>query len=89
MEHDKGVRKTHDLLSLYTEVKSIQDWNLDEDLLEAISDIYIETRYPTNMAIKQDGMLPTIEEAKRYLDFALLVEETFNKLVPNPPRNRT
>ncbi|MDR2694304.1 MAG: HEPN domain-containing protein [Chitinispirillales bacterium] len=80
-EHDKEVRKTHDLLSLYSEAKNIQDWNLDEDMLKNISDIYIELRYPVNIAMKPDGLLPSIEEAQSYWEFARTVERVFRSLV--------
>jgi HEPN domain-containing protein len=80
-EHDKEVRKTHDLLSLYSEVKSVHDWNLDEDMLKTISDIYIELRYPVNIGIKPDGLLPSIEEAQSYWEFAQKVEDVFRSLI--------
>jgi HEPN domain-containing protein len=80
-EHDKKIRKIHDLLVLYLEVKDIYDWNLNEGLLEEISEIYTESRYPENIGIKPDGQLPTIEEAKNYLEFTKKVEAIFMELV--------
>jgi HEPN domain-containing protein len=76
-EHGKEIRKIHDLLKLYSQVKDIKDWNLDEDLLEGISKIYTETRYPDNIGIKPDGLLPSPEEAQRYLEFAKKIEALF------------
>ena len=81
VEHGKEVRKIHDLLSLYSEVKSIHDWNIDEDLLEVISKIYTESRYPGNIGMTPEGLLPTPEDARRYLEFALSVEAIFRELV--------
>jgi HEPN domain-containing protein len=80
-EHGKEIRKIHDLLKLYSQVKDIKDWNLDETLLRDISDIYVETRYPGNIGIKPDGVLPTPEDAKRYLEFATKIEAIFMELV--------
>lgn len=80
-EHDQATQKTHDLLKLYSEVKNIQDWGLDVDLFREISDIYVETRYPENISIKPDGLLPTTEDARRYLEFAQKVEDIFKELV--------
>jgi len=80
-EYDKEIRKIHDLLSLYSEVKSIHDWNIDEDLLEVISKIYTESRYPGNIGMTPEGLLPTPEDARRYLEFALSVEAIFRELV--------
>jgi len=81
VEHDREIRKTHDLLKLYADVKSIQDWNVDEDLLEVISKIYTESRYPANIGMTPEGLLPTPEEARRYLEFALSIEAVFMELV--------
>ena len=81
VEHGKEVRKIHDLLSLYSEVKSIHDWNIDEDLLEVISKIYTESRYPGNIGMTPEGLLPTPEDARRYLEFTLSVEAIFRELV--------
>ncbi|MDR2577704.1 MAG: HEPN domain-containing protein [Chitinispirillales bacterium] len=83
-QHDREIRKIHDLLKLYSEVKEIRDWGLDEDLLEDISKVYAESRYPGNIGIKPDGLLPTTEDAQRYLEFAQKVEAVFKVLVESP-----
>jgi len=81
VEHGKEPLKIHDLLKLYLEVKGIHDWNLDEGLLEKISVIYTETRYPRNICMTPDGRLPTMEEARIYWEFAKKVEAIFTELV--------
>jgi len=80
-ENDKQVRKIHDLVKLYSEIKNIKDWNIDEILLEDIGKIYTESRYPDDIGIKPDGLLPTQEEAQKYLDFAKKIENIFKDLV--------
>jgi HEPN domain-containing protein len=77
VEHGKEIRKIHDLVKLYSQVKGIKDWNLDETLLRDISTIYVETRYPGNIGIKPDGALPSTEDALRYLEFAKKIEAIF------------
>jgi HEPN domain-containing protein len=64
------IKKTHDLVDLYSEVKKIKDMSLDEEMLQDIKDLYTGTRYPSNIALFEEDSLPTIEEAKSYLDFA-------------------
>jgi len=63
-------KKTHDLIELYLKVKAIKDWDIDEIILESLNDLYIETRYPSNIGFFPDHSLPTIEDAMAYLDFA-------------------
>jgi len=79
-KHKRQIPKIHDLLKLYGEVKKIQDWNLDEEKLIVIKELYTESRYPGDELVKQDGTLPTTEEAKSYLEFAEKVESVFKSL---------
>ncbi|GBU24282.1 hypothetical protein R83H12_00910 [Fibrobacteria bacterium R8-3-H12] len=79
-KHNKQIPKIHDLLKLYGEVKKIQDWNLDEEKLIIIKELYTESRYPGDELVKQDGTLPTMEEAKSYLEFAEKIESIFKSL---------
>jgi HEPN domain-containing protein len=65
-----SIKKTHDLIDLYSEAKKIKNMNLDLDLLKDLRDLYVETRYPSNIGTFEDGSLPTAEDAKIYLDFA-------------------
>lgn len=61
--------KTHDLGKLYSKVKEIKNLNLDETFLDQLATLYIESRYPTDIALLPDGSLPTQEDAKIYLNF--------------------
>ncbi len=80
-EHGKRFKKIHDLLMLYSEVKSIKDWNLDKIMLRDISEIYTVTRYPGNIGMMPDGQLPSIEKARSYWEFAKKVKAIFTELV--------
>jgi len=63
-------QKTHDLGKLYSEIKKIKDWNIDEQQLVIIRDIYVESRYPSDIGLLSDGSIPTQEDAKIFLEFA-------------------
>jgi len=80
-EHGKSIQKIHDLLVLYSEVKSIHDWNLNEALLEDINKIYTVARYPGNIGMTPEGRIPTIEEVRNYWELAKKVEAVFTELV--------
>ncbi|MDR3002569.1 MAG: hypothetical protein LBU89_15090 [Fibromonadaceae bacterium] len=43
---------------------------VDENTLQVIKSLYIESRYPTDIALLDGEVLPSIEEAKSYLNFA-------------------
>ncbi|MCL2207309.1 MAG: HEPN domain-containing protein [Fibromonadales bacterium] len=68
------IQKTHDLAKLYDKIKEFKDLNLDEALLDILCDLYIESRYPTDIALLDGKILPSVENAKTYFDFAKSVE---------------
>ena len=80
-EHGKKFKKIHDLLVLYSEVKSIQDWNLDVIILSNLNDIYTVARYPGNVGMTPEGRLPSIEKARSYWELAKRVKAIFTELV--------
>ncbi|MCL2282064.1 MAG: HEPN domain-containing protein [Fibromonadales bacterium] len=69
-KHKIFIKKTHDLTDLYSEVTKIKDCDLDEGMLQDLKGLYVESRYPCNVGFLEEGSLPTLEEAKSYLDFA-------------------
>jgi len=50
--------------------KDIQIAELAVDNAELSGEVTFQSRYPSNIGLFQDGSLPTIEDAKSYLDFA-------------------
>nr|AGS54051.1 nucleotide-binding protein [uncultured bacterium contig00048] len=77
VENNKQIRKIHDLIRLYSEVKAIKDWSIDETILRRIDGIYTESRYPDDVGM----LMPTMEDAKSYLEFAKRIENIFRSLV--------
>jgi hypothetical protein len=66
--------KIHNLLALYGIIKEIIDLELDEDLLSTVNDIYLESRYPGEVGLLDDGSMPTIEQANKFFVFAKEIE---------------
>ncbi|MDR2732220.1 MAG: hypothetical protein LBB36_03275 [Fibromonadaceae bacterium] len=54
---------------LYSQAKEVKD----------LIDLYIESRYPTDVALLEGGLLPSIEKARAYLDFAKIVSNDILK----------
>lgn len=77
-EHNVAFPKIHDLLRLYSSVKEIKDWNIDEAMLEKVSDIYTESRYPSNIGLIK-GLLPSVEVAREIYEFMKKIENIFKK----------
>jgi HEPN domain-containing protein len=74
LENDKPLMKIHNLLTLYGIAKEIIDFGFDEDILATINDIYLESRYPGEIGLLDDGSMPTVEQANKSFVFAKEVE---------------
>ena len=74
LENGKPLAKIHNLLTLYGTIKEIKDLGLDEDLLAIINDIYLESRYPGEIGLLDNGLMPTIEQTDQFFSFAKEVE---------------
>jgi HEPN domain-containing protein len=77
-KHKISFQKTHDLLKLYLQVKEVKNLDINEELLQDLKNLYIESRYPADIALLKGGLLPSIEKAKTYLDFAKNVAKIVN-----------
>jgi HEPN domain-containing protein len=74
LEHDKPLLKIHNLLTLYGTIKETVDLELNEDLLSMVNDIYLESRYPGEIGLLDDGSMPTSEQVNQFFNFAKEVE---------------
>jgi HEPN domain-containing protein len=84
LENDKPLMKIHNLLALYGIIKEIIDFGFDEDLLATINDIYLESRYPGEIGLLDDGSMATVEQVNRFFVFAKKIETRIkNELTKN------
>ncbi|MGR3301643.1 MAG: HEPN domain-containing protein, partial [Candidatus Scalindua sp.] len=77
-EKGLSVPKVHDLSKLYGEVKKIKEFEFDEDVLDILSRVYIEARYPSELGLLPSGK-PTITESKKFYEFAKYVYTEIKK----------
>ncbi len=76
-ENGLSVPKVHDLVKLYGEVKKIKGVEFDEDILDILSRVYIDARYPSELGLLPGGK-PTIEETAKFYDYAKHVYSEIN-----------
>jgi HEPN domain-containing protein len=69
IEHDVRFQKTHDLESLYNEVKKIKEFDLSLSTMTEIYNRYSDTIYPGDL------YPPTEDEAREFYKFALQVQK--------------
>ena len=72
------------MLALYGIIKEIIDLDIDEDLLSIVNDIYLESRYPGEIGLLDNGSIPTIEQADQFFNFTKEIQTKIkNKLNEN------
>ena len=63
-EVQNKIPRTHDLIRLYGIINELGiDFEIDEDILSEINDVYIETRYPSDI-----GLLPSGNPTKEIIE---------------------
>lgn len=73
--HQQTPLKKHDLITLKEKAKEYIKID-EEDILEDLNTLYIESRYPGNLGLLPYGK-PTLDDAKRFCIFA---EQTFSHI---------
>lgn len=71
-EYQQPVPRSHDLVRLNQLVKEgvKKSVELDQDLLEELSTIYMDARYPSDLGLLPNGK-PSLSDARRYHEAAL------------------
>ena len=72
IEHDIRLRKTHDLLFLFTLLDSTLQPELTEDHLDFLNSVYIDSRYPSAIGLLPGGE-PWAEDAEKAVRYAKLI----------------
>jgi len=66
--HTHSTPKKHDVLLLKSMVENYITID-DEDILEDLNELYIDSRYPGDMGLLPNGK-PSLEDAKEFYEFA-------------------
>ena len=81
--HGKNIPKKHDIL-LINELVSEYISLTNEDTLDKINALYIDSRYPGDMGLLPNGK-PTLEDAKEFYEFATDIFNQVCKLLNIDP----
>ncbi len=72
------VPRTHDLEKLYGLIEEYGiKLEIDEDILDQVNDVYIETRYPSDLGLVPEG-IPKVETIKYFYD---LTESIYKQVI--------
>ncbi len=73
-EFELSFEKIHDLKKLFQIVKDYIKFDIDIEILQDINKLYTDGRYPGELGLLPNGK-PTINEAKRFYEFAKKIYE--------------
>ena len=70
-------KKQHDLIKLKNKM---DDFEIDEDTLDILNKLYIDSRYPGEIGLLPYGK-PTLKDAKEFFDFANIVYDKIESIL--------
>jgi len=71
---DKKIPKQHDLIKLKGLFEQKFNLDIDEDILDTLNLLYIESRYPGDLGLLPYGK-PTLDDAKEFYELAFYIYE--------------
>ncbi|MCL2793038.1 MAG: HEPN domain-containing protein [Spirochaetaceae bacterium] len=74
IEKNIPLIKTHDLIRLNNMIKEIKNLGIDEKKLIIINEVYIETRYPSELGLLPDG-LPATEQVEEFIKYTKEIKD--------------
>ena len=78
---ERKIPKIHDLEKLYGLVEEAGiEIDIDEDMLAQINDVYIDTRYPGDVGLIQEGK-PSIKKVKSFYELAKKIYQKVVKII--------
>jgi len=79
-EYDQLIPKTNNTITLSKKVEKIIEIEIDEDLIDQLNDLYIDSRYPTDIGFLPEGK-PSLEKAKMFYKYASKTYEIINRKI--------
>lgn len=73
-EYEQTIPKTHNLITLRKRVSTILDVIIDDEMIDQLNDLYIDSRYPIDIGYLPDGK-PSALQARSFYRFATHVYE--------------
>ncbi len=81
-EEESEVLRTHNILVLREKVERYINLQIDQEIFNEINELYIDSRYPTDLGLLPDGK-PTIEVAQKFNKVANKIYNEIKKYLNN------
>jgi HEPN domain-containing protein len=77
-EFNLGFVKIHQIERLLEIVKEHLEAKIDNEIVQMLDSLYIESRYPVDIGLLPDGK-PSEEDANKFFEFAILIYRSVKK----------
>ncbi|MDA3852465.1 MAG: HEPN domain-containing protein, partial [Spirochaetaceae bacterium] len=77
---DYRIPKTHNLIVLMELVNNCIYIKIDESFIDQLNELYIESRYPTDLGLLPSGK-PSLQEAEDFYFFTRALYKTIKEIV--------
>ncbi|MBN2881811.1 HEPN domain-containing protein [Candidatus Woesearchaeota archaeon] len=77
--HQEHIKKIHNLEILYKQCSEKQTIEIDETTLKEINEVYIDSRYPSDVGLIPSGK-PSTETIEKFIDFVEDLQEKIKKI---------
>jgi HEPN domain-containing protein len=77
-EKEAKVPKIHDIITLKGKIEKYIELKIDQEIFDQINELYINSRYPTDLGLLPDGK-PSKEIAGKFFKTATEIYEIINK----------
>ena len=79
-EKEIEIIKMHKLETLFSKIQNYLNFTIDLQLIKRLDEVYIESRYPSDIGLLPDGK-PGYEEAKEFYQFAKIIFTNIKSLL--------
>lgn len=79
-EHAIEIPKIHNLITLYENVRSLLQIEVDKVILKKLNELYIDSRYPSDLGLMPYGK-PTNRDAREFFEFTKKVYAEIKQLL--------
>jgi HEPN domain-containing protein len=83
-EFNLGFVKIHQIERLLEIVKEHLEAKIDNEIVQMLDSLYIESRYPVDIGLLPDGK-PSEEDANKFFEFAILIYRSVKKKLEGTP----
>lgn len=73
-EKENHVPKIHNIITLKGKIENYINLNIDQEILDQINELYIDSRYPADLGLLPDGK-PSKETAFKFYELARQIHE--------------